>query len=209
MLRLKAIFPDDWQYILDTYSKFVFSTGLKNIDENLLLMLLETGVLFGERLSRLPIKGFVEIGCGLALPSLTIAKLTQIGGKAIDIDPKVLTFAEDIRDHSKCALELECRDVFKDKPQLQKGELLIAEKPASYKKNVLEVEYTIRNWCAIENHDLAVIPIFMDSDTPELYAERCKMHEKKLKQVGFTVENKQVCEQMPLRWLIASKGPLF
>jgi len=92
---------------------------------------------------------------------------------------------------------------------LKKGELLIAEKPASYKKNVLEVEYTIRNWCAIEGHNLAVIPIFMDTDSPALYGERCKMHEKKLKQVGFNVENNQINGKMPLRWLIATKGALF
>jgi len=72
MLRLKAIFPNDWQYILSSYAQFLSSTGLKKVDNDFLLMLIESGVLFGERLSRLPIKGFVEIGCGLAIRSLTI-----------------------------------------------------------------------------------------------------------------------------------------
>ena len=88
---------------------------------------------------------------------------------------------------------------------MQKGELLIAEKPASYKKSILEVEYNIRNWCAIEGHNCALIPSYMGTDTVTSYSERCGKYEKKLKQVGFKVENQQICEQLPFRWIIATK----
>ena len=205
--RLEVIFPDDWQYILTIYKNFVYSTGARAATEKLLLTLLEVGVRFGERLSRLHPDGFVEIGCGLAIPSLTLAKLGHTGGRAVDIDPKVLSYAEDMSDRLGlgCALEFQCRDVFVDRPKLQKGELLIAEKPASYKKNILEVEYNIRNWCTIEGHNLAVIPSFMDGDDLISYSLRCEKHEKKLRQVGFKVDNRQICEQLPFRWLIATK----
>lgn len=203
--RLNAIFPDDWQYILNVYKDFIYSTGCPTVNENLLLTLLEVGVRFGERLSRLHPDGFVEIGCGLAIPSLTLAKLGHANGRAVDIDPKVLSYAEDMRDRLGCDLEFQCRDVFEDRPKLQKGELLIAEKPASYKKNILEVEYNIRNWCTIEGHNLAVIPLFMDTDNLTSYSLRCEKHEKKLRPVGFKVENRQICEQLPFRWLIATK----
>ena len=205
--RLEAIFPDDWQYILTIYKNFVYSTGARAATEKLLLTLLEVGVRFGERLSRLHPDGFVEIGCGLAIPSLTLAKLGHTRGRAVDIDPKVLSYAEDMSDRLGlgCTLEFQCRDVFEDRPKLQKGELLIAEKPASYKKNILEVEYNIRNWCTIEGHNLAVIPSFMDSDDLISYSLRCEKHEKKLRQVGFKVDNRQICEQLPFRWLIATK----
>ena len=207
VLRLEAIFPDDWQYILTIYKNFVYSTGARAATEKLLLTLLEVGVRFGERLSRLHPDGFVEIGCGLAIPSLTLAKLGRTGGRAVDIDPKVISYAEDMSDRLGlgCALEFRCCDVFEDRPKLQKGELLIAEKPASYKKNILEVEYNIRNWCTIEGHNLAVIPSFMDSDALISYSLRCEKHEKKLRQVGFKVDNRQICEQLPFRWLIATK----
>jgi len=207
MSRLKAIFPDDWQYILNVYQDFILSTGCQSVNEKLTFMLLEIGVRFGERLSQLQINGFVEIGCGLAIPSLTLAKLGSghTAGMAIDIDPEILVFAEDLRDHLGCNLEFECRDIFRDRPKLQKGDLLIAEKPASYKKNVLEVEYNIRNWCVIEGLNLAVIPIYMATDTMASYSERCSIHEKKLRQVGFKVENKQICEPLPFRCLIATK----
>lgn len=203
--RLNAIFPDDWQSILNVYKDFIYSTGGSTVNENLLLTLLEVGVRFGERLSRLHPDGFVEIGCGLAIPSLTLAKLSHTNGRAVDIDPTVLSYAEDMRDRLGCDLEFQCRDVFEDRPKLQKGELLIAEKPASYKKNILEVEYNIRNWCTIEGHNLAVIPLFMDTDNLTSYSLRCEKHEKKLRQVGFKVENRQICEQLPFRWLIATK----
>ncbi|HDN65949.1 MAG TPA: class I SAM-dependent methyltransferase [Methanosarcinales archaeon] len=205
VLRLEAIFPDDWQSMLNVYKDFIYSTGSQPVTENLLLTLLEIGVRFGERLSRLHPDGFVEIGCGLAIPSLTLATSGHTVGRAVDIDPKVLSYAEDIRDRLGCDLEFQCRDVFEDRPKLQKGELLIAEKPASYKKNILEVEYNLRNWCTIEGHNLAVIPSFMDGDDLISYSLRCEKHGKKLRQVGFKVENRQICEQLPFRWLIATK----
>lgn len=205
MSRLQAIFPDDWQYLFSVYKGFICSAGAQNATEDLLLALLEIGVRFGERLFQVCPDGFVEIGCGLAIPSLTLAKLGNVEGKAIDVDPKVISSAEDLKDRLGCDLEIECRDVFKNRPGLENGEMLIAEKPASYKKNILEVEYNIRNWCAIESHNFAMIPSYLGEDTPLLYSERCARYEKKLRQVGFKVENRQACEQLPFRWLIASK----
>ena len=124
---------------------------------------------------------------------------------AIDIDSKAVAKAEAIRGKVGCGFEMCCADVFKDRPKIRDGQILIAEKPASYKKNTLEVEYIISNWCKIEGHDFAIIPTFLGTDTPDSYNERCAKYEKKLKQVGFTVENKQACDELPLRWLIAVK----
>ena len=45
----------------------------------------------------------------------------------------------------------------------------------------------------------------MNEDTLISYSERCKKYENKLKQVGFKVENKQICDRLPFRWLIATK----
>ncbi len=203
--RLKAIFPEDWEYILSSYKKFLFSMGSRGINESLLLILPESGVKFGERLSRLQLNGFVEVGCGLAIPSLTLAKLGHIGGKAIDIDPKAISCVENLKNHLGCELEVRCRDIFKDKSELQRDELLIAEKPASYKKSILEVEYNIRNRCVIKGHNCALIPSYMATDTLTSYSERCEKYEKKFKQAGFKVENHQICEQLPFRWLIAAR----
>jgi len=170
-----------------------------------MLALLEVGVRFGERISQLHLNGFVEIGCGMAIPSLTLAKLGHTKGTAIDVDPKILAGAEDLKRRLGCDLEIECRDVFGDRPELRNGDLLIAEKPASYKRNVLEVEYTIANWCKIEGHDLAMIPSYLHEDTPTSHSERCETYKRKLRQVGFKVENRRVHEQLPFRWIIATK----
>lgn len=205
MLRFKTLFPDDWKYILDVYRKFLSSTGGKTVKEDLLLMLIETGVRFGERLSRLHFNRFLEICCGLAIPSLTLACLFQKNVKASDIDSRILSLAGSLRDHLGCVLEFQCQDIFNDRPELEKGELLIAEKPASYKKNILEVEYNIRNWCAIEGHNIAFIPSFIEGDTLISYSERCAKYENKFRQVGFKVENKQIYEPLPYRWIIATK----
>ncbi len=135
LARLEVTFPDDWQYIPTIYKNFVYSTGARTVNEDL----------------------------GSAIPSPTLAKLGHAMGRAVDIDPEVISYAEDVRERPGlgCALEFQCRDVFEDRPKLQKGELLIAEKPASYKKSILEVEYNIRNRCTIEGHNLAVIPSFI------------------------------------------------
>lgn len=205
MSRLKAIFPDSWQYILQVYRRFISPPGSAPVQERLPLILLEISVRFGERLLRFQKSGFVEIGCGMAVPSLTLAKLGCCDLIAIDIDPKVVSRAESIRERVGCDFQIQCADVFKDRPKLQERQMLIAEKPASYKKNTLEVEYNISNWSKIEGHNFAIIPTFLGTDTPDLYSERCAKYEKKLRQVGFKVENKQACEELPVRWLIAVK----
>jgi hypothetical protein len=205
MSRFKAIFPNDWRHILKVYHKFICPPGSKPVHEKLPLILLEIGVRFGERLSQYQANGYVEIGCGLAVPSLTIAKLGRPDVLAIDIDPEVVSKAETIKEEIGCDFEVRCGDVFEDRPKLQKGQMLIAEKPASYKKNTLEVEYIISNWCKIEGHNFAIIPTFLNTDTLDSYSERCAKYEKKLRQVGFKVENKQACDELPVRWLIAVK----
>lgn len=205
MSRLKAVFPDNWQYVLNFYRTFLLSAGTQAAPEGLLLALLEIGVRFGERLSQLKPNGFVEIGCGLAIPSLTLAKLGNRGGRAIDVDPKVTSLAEDLKDRLGCDLEIQCRDVFKNRPKVKRGEILVAEKPASCKKNILEVEYTVSNWCKIEGHNFAIIPSYIDGDTLASYSERCSEYERKLRQVGFKVENRQVYDRLPFRWLIVTK----
>ena len=205
MSRLKTIFPDHWQYILEVYGRFASSWSTEPVGERLLLILLEIGVRFGERLSNYRKSGFVEIGCGMAIPSLTLAKLGCSDIRAIDIDSKVVSHAQSIREEVGCDFQIQCADVFKDRPKLQNGQMLIAEKPASYKKNTLEVEYNISNWCKIEGHNLAMIPTFLTSDTLDSYSERCAKYEKRLRQCGFKVENKQACDELPVRWLIVVK----
>jgi len=205
MSRLETIFSDNWQDILGIYRKFICPPGSKPVHETLPLILLEIGIRFGERLSQYQANGYLEIGCGLAVPSLTLATLGCSDVMAIDIDPKVVVLAEELRERVGCDFEIRCADIFKDRPKLQKGQLLIAEKPASYKKNTLEVEYHISNWCKIEGHNFAIIPTFLDTDTLSSYPERCAKYEKKLRQVGFKVENKQACQELPVRWLIAVK----
>jgi len=205
MSRLKAIFGNDWQYILEVYRQAASPPGTEQFEDKLLLILLEIGVKFGERLSNYVTSGFVEIGCGMAIPSLTLAKLGRPDVLAIDIDSEIIAKAEAIKEKVGCDLEIRCADVFKDRPKLREGQMLIAEKPASYKKNALEVEYNISNWCKIEGYNFAIIPMFLTTDTRDSYFERCAKYEKKLRQTGFKVENKQACEELPVRWLIAVK----
>jgi hypothetical protein len=205
MTKLRAIFPDDWKHIMNAYKKFVISSGAESASEKLLSNFVEIGVRFGERLAESEPRGFAEIGCGLAIPSLTLARLGIKGGKAFDVDPKVLSLVEDLAQRLECDLDVECHDVFENRPKLEKGELLVAEKPASYKKNILEVEYNLQNWCKIEGHNFALIPSFLKDDTLDTYAERCGRYETRLRQVGFKVENRQVIAQLPYRWLIATK----
>jgi len=205
MSRFKTVFADDWQYMLEVYRQVASPPGTEQFKDKLLLLLLEISVRFGERLSNYRTNGFVEIGCGLGIPSLTLAKSGCSDVLAIDIDSKIVAKAEAIKERVGCDLEIRCADIFKDRPKLEKGQMLIAEKPASYKKNTLEVEYIISNWCKIEGHNFAIIPMFLSTDTRDSYSERCAKYEKKLRQSGFKVENKQAVDELPVRWLIAVK----
>jgi len=205
MTRLRTIFPNDWKHIMNAYKRFVASSGAGSTSERILFAFVEVGVRFGERLAELKPQGFTEIGCGLAIPSLTLSRLGIKGGKAVDVDPKVLSLVKDLTQVLECRVDVERRDVFENRPKLQKGQLLVAEKPSSYKKNTLEVEYNLANRCKIEGHNFAIIPSFLKEDTLFSYAERCGTYKKRLRQVGFKVENRQAIAQLPYRWLIATK----
>ncbi|TFG90128.1 MAG: hypothetical protein E4H16_02390 [Candidatus Atribacteria bacterium] len=67
------------------------------------------------------------------------------------------------------------------------------------------MEYNIRNWSAIEGIDLALILSLDQGDTLTTYSQRCEKYEKKFKQVGFKVENRQLYDKLPYRYIIAVK----
>lgn len=86
MSRVKAIFTDDWPYILEVYRQFLSHPGAEAMNEIVLLIMLEISVGFGDRVSEYRKTGLVEIGCGLAIPSLTLAESGCPDILAIDID---------------------------------------------------------------------------------------------------------------------------
>jgi len=202
--KFKQIFKDEWKDIFEIYKNFILSAGAQ-ANDNLLLAFLEVGASLGERLFSIPAERFVEIGCGMAIPSLSLVKLGHKNVTAIDIEPKILSYAEAISKAAKCQLDLQCYDIFEKRPKLENNDMLIAEKPLSYKKAPLEVEYMIMNWCKIERYDFTLIPSVLKKDTIDSYSERCEKYQRRAKQVGFKVENKQACDQLPYRWLIAVK----
>jgi len=202
--KFKQIFKDEWKDIFKIYKDFSFAAGAQ-ADDKFLLAFLEVGARLGERLFQIPAGRFVEIGCGMAIPSLSLVKLGHTNVTAIDIEPKILSYAEAIRKVVECQLDIQCYDIFEKRPKLENNDMLIAEKPASYKKHPLEVEYMIMNWCKIEGYDFAIIPSFLKTDTIDSYSDRCEKYQRRLKQVGFKVENKKACDQLPYRWLIAVK----
>lgn len=203
--RIRKIFSDEWKDILKIYKGFVLSSGGGHVMDDVLLYFIEIGVRFGERLNKLSATGFLEIGCGLGIPSLTLSRLGRTGVRAFDIDPKVIICAQQLRKELACDTEIGCIDVFDQKPALGLNDVLIAEKPASYKNNPREVEYSIANRCKVERHDFGMIPSFLADDTIVSYDEMCSSHQKKLCQAGFKVENERVCEKLPFRWLIAEQ----
>jgi len=203
--RFKQIFRDEWMDILAVYKEFMSSYGQVSEHEEVFSYSIELGVRFGERLSELGNGGFTEIGCGLAIPSLTLAKLNCEDVRSIDIDPKIVSYAERVRDRAGCSTAIECYDIFEQRPRLKKNDMLIAEKPASYKMNPREVEYQVANWCKIERYNCSMIPSFLQTDTRESYNEKCNDYERKFRQAGFRVENRQILDRLPFRWLIATK----
>jgi hypothetical protein len=203
--RIRKIFRHEWKDILKIYKGFVLSNGGGHVMDDVLLYFIEISVRFGERLNELFASGFLEIGCGMGIPSLTLARLGRTNVRAYDVDPKVIICAQQLRKELACDIEIGCLDVFNEKPALGSNDVLIAEKPASYKKNPREVEYSIANRCKVERHDLGMILSFLPDDTISTYDEICNNHYKKLCQAGFKVENERICEKLPFRWLIAEQ----
>ena len=136
----------------------------------------EISVLLGALVAYHKPAAFVEIGCGLAIPSLTLVKMGITSGNAFDIEHRVHWGRELASD---LGLTLECieRDFYQWDADLPKGTFLIADKPGSVKKNDNKMESDIVRLAIKLSLNIALIPYLGKS---KHILRRCAEYARKL-----------------------------
>jgi len=88
----------------------------------------ERGVRLGYVAAKNSPSYFVEIGCGLGIPSLTLAKLGY-NGEAFDFQTKIVNEGNFLSEKLKLSLPYKLIDFYAWDPKLPEGTFLIADKP--------------------------------------------------------------------------------
>jgi hypothetical protein len=200
--KLKKIFSKEWEFILNVYIDYINNQIRQKIDNNKLLKLLEIGVLFGERLAYYNFNYYIEIGCGFAIPSLTLAKLGQKDVLAFDLDMFILEKAEKIKNKCQLDFKIKCLDFYFNRPDLKKNGIWLAEKPRA-NNDLYEMESETVKIVKKSRESLAIIPTIKKNSKLEDYIKSCKTREIQFRDIGYKVENRQILDCFPYRWIIA------
>ena len=112
---------------------------------------------------------FIEIGCGLAIPSLTLTKLGY-SGEAFDIGRGWFPYIDALKERLELDLKVDEIDFFDWEPNLPEGTFLIAEEPRENRGRNLEegvLELAIK-----QGLNLAMIPVIKGTEKERSYRDQ-------------------------------------
>ena len=131
--------PPELEYLLSKYS-------------------VERDVRLGRAIAQHNPRYFVEVGCGLAIPSFTLMKMGINSGEGIDRNPDWFQYLERMK--SKLGLDLNVRleDFYEWDPDLPEGTFIIAEEPWENQNRVKNLEEDILRFVIERGLNLALLP---------------------------------------------------
>jgi len=204
--KTKTIFPEEWSFFVKNYRNYLNEVGNYEISSYKILDLIEMGVLFGERVFEMSFERYVEIGCGMALPSITISKLGGNNVIAFDIDMTVLNFTKKNIERCKANIDIGLMDFNFSRIDSHKNEIWIAEKPNNW-KTFENFELNILKKAISKNVNIAIAPTINYNNSKlsvKNYIQKCKNIELRLKKYGYEVENAEITKGFPIRWVIGT-----
>ena len=115
--------------MLLVYREWLQDDLSKSVDESQFCELLEADALFGKRIYDGGFSDFLEIGCGLAIPAITVKCLGGGNVGAIDVNLRIMGFALRMSHVAGQNIQLECRDFRYSRFSLAKNTIWFANKP--------------------------------------------------------------------------------
>ena len=101
---------------------------------------------------------FVEVGCGLAIPSFTLMKMGITSGEAIDRNPEWFQYLEGMKSRLSLDLNVRLEDFYEWNPDLPEGAFIIAEEPWENPNRVKNLEEDILRFVIERGLNLALLP---------------------------------------------------
>lgn len=176
-----------------------------------LVYYLELGVNLGHLVSQYLDKKeqrFIEIGCGLAIPSLTLLKLGFSNGEAFDSHTNSIILGQRLNEDLGLNLEYTIQDFFKWKPKFYERPFLIADKPRGSEYDRLgnyHFEQSIVDFAIEKDSNLAIVPCKEEDMEEKTYLERCNSYIEVLESKGYQVNITKASPVWIDRVIIAKK----
>jgi len=144
----------------------------------------ELGVKLGYNVAQQQVDYFVEIGSGMAIPSLTMVKMGVTSGEAFDRGPRILDLGRRLASALELKLSYVQRDFYEWDPTLPEGTFLIADKPRDEGPNTV-FERDIIELAIRQGLNLAINPIHEYSSTEHGHKLKCEGLMRELSSNGY------------------------
>jgi len=197
----KYVFGDYTEALLDFYIAYFNEIkkansldGTPEMDRILVELEIESSVRLGYLVAERKPSFYTEVGCGLGIPSLTLAKL-GFDGAAFDINPNLINFGKRLARELRLFMRYTVVDADYWTPSVP-DTFIIAEKPRHKNDETQDMEKRVLDIAIGGGYSLAMVPYLWDSERGDnlifsrtvLYksvVEKCRLYSSRLEQHGY------------------------
>ena len=199
---MKKLFPAESRSMLVVYREWLQGDLRQNVDESRVSELMEADVMFGKRIFAGGFSDFLEIGCGLALPALTLKCLGGGYVWAFDLNLRIVGFAQRMSRAAGQKIRLECRDFRYSRFPSAENTIWFANKPwgADGGDSLL---WEILARAVKKRVSLALVPRIGPEESHGDYKCRCRRVTDRLVMSGYSTDSGKLHPRMPLNWILA------
>ena len=199
---MKELFPSESRSMLVVYREWLQGDLGKSVDESRVSELMEADVMLGKRIYDGGFSDFLEIGCGLAIPAITVKRLGGANVRAFDVNLRIVDFARRMINAAGQKIQLECRDFSYSRFNLAKNTIWFANKPRSVDGGD-DLVWEIMERVVKKGVSLALVPRIGSEESHGNYQSRCHRVTERLRMSGYATDSGQLHPRMPLWWIMA------
>lgn len=177
----------------------------RDVAEWRVIALMDADLMFGKRLFRTGISNYLEIGCGLALPSIAVMRLGGCNVRAFDISMDIVNVARRMRDAAGMNFPLGCLDFNHSRIDTREKSVWYANKPMGMGGGE-DLLWRILVRGIRKRVSLALVPRYGAEDNGKGYHALCQRVVKRMRLGGYETQWGKLHPEMPLRWILAHPG---
>ena len=204
-MESQKVFRDRWPGMRAFYLDWLRRETGREIPEISVNRLIEADVIAGLQFCRAEFQGFLEIGCGAALPSLTIRSLGRSHVRAFDVNLEMVAKARGMARAAGVSLSVSCRDF--DFHQWPGGGswMWIAVKPRDPIGGDAFMQRIVARGMS-QGVGLGLVPRYGPERNAGDYKQRCANLAERLKNRGYAVTVRRLEKDLPLVGILAIPG---
>lgn len=187
------------------YLEWLNRESARTLPETRVSRLFEADIVAGIMFYRHDFQGFLEIGCGAALPALTIRALGGTEVNAFDVNLETVIKAREMARKAGVDLSISCRDFdFNDWPGGGHW-MWIAVKPRDAAGGDALLERIVARGIS-QRVGLGLVPRYGPERNDGDYGQRCAGLAERLRNRGYAVNTRRLVSDLPLVGIVAIPG---